>query len=109
MKLNSILLAGALVLTGSIGAGAQATNGVGIHFGAYDFYGPQTDKYFGSDQYRYEYNDEKNGYDTTTATNWFWRPMVKVSYWKEITPNVSLSGAISVASLEYPTGNPDST
>lgn len=108
MKLSKILLAGALVLTGSIGAMAQATNGIGIHFGAYDFYGPQTDKYFGSDQNRYTYNEETNSYDTSIKTHWFWRPMIKVSYWKEVTPNISLSGAISIASLEYPDGNPDS-
>ena len=112
MKLASFLIAGALLTMCSTAAVAQSNNtntGIGIHFGAYDFYGPQTDNYIRSKRYTYEYNESRGVYDTAFAhKKFFWRPMVKVSYWREIGDLFSVNASISLASLEYPESNSDS-
>src|SRR5687768_10183274 len=98
MKMRSYLFAVAFLLTGAA-ALAQTNTGIGIHFGGYDFYGPQSDEYFRAERNRYEYNDAKGAYDTTTENRILWRPMVKLSYWREVTKNFTLSGSLSFASL----------
>lgn len=109
MKIRSFLLAGALLTMGSDTTIAQTNTGIGIHFGAYDFYGPQTDKYFRDERFTYELNESTGGYDTArNHKKFFWRPMVKVSYWREIGKNFSVNASLSLASLEYPNGRPDS-
>ncbi len=82
-------------------------HGLGLHFGAYDFYGPQKNRYFLSDKYRFNYNDDKGQYDTTKYSGLYWRPMVKLSYWFVATRNFDVMTSLSLANLEYPTSNND--
>lgn len=105
MKIKLLL---PVLLLFALGASAQHNQGIGIHFGAYDFYGPQTDKYFLSDQYHYSYNDEKGGYDSSLRKKLYWKPMVKFSYWFQLNKHLDLSLALSLANLEYPNSRPDS-
>src|SRR4051812_19259794 len=88
----------------TMGTTVQAQqNGVGIHFGGYDFYGPQTNHHFTSDRYYYTYNTETQKYDTTIKKRLYWRPMVKVSYWYQLNRMMDINMHLSLASLEYPT------
>lgn len=82
--------------------------GFGIHFGGYDFYGPQTDKYFFNDQKKYDYNDKKGAYDTSTKSTIFWKPMVRITWWAQVNKHIDLSLGLSLANLEYPKSRPDS-
>jgi hypothetical protein len=64
-------------------------SGFGIHFGGYDFYGPQTGKYFRSEVYKRSYNVNKfgvenGGFDTTLTKNLKWTPLAKASMWWEV-------------------------
>ncbi len=87
---------------------AQKRQGVGLHFGAYDFYGPQSGDYLLGEQYRYSYSDTRDAYDTSIRNTLFWRPMVKLSYWWELNRWFDFSATLSLAQLEYPRANPDS-
>lgn len=93
----------------AIAAAAQAQNmrGLGIHFGAYDFYGPQTGGYLLNERYLYDYNETREAFDTSMGNRLYWRPMVKVTYWSEIGRNFSVNAGLSLANLEYPAGNDD--
>jgi outer membrane protein OmpA-like peptidoglycan-associated protein len=108
MKRNILYLS--LVISGLMLSGqAQGQqHGVGLHFGAYDFWGPQTGDYFMSDRRTSEYNDARRTYDTAHHNKLYWRPMVKASYWWRINSNFDVNAALSFASLEYPTSNNDS-
>ena len=98
-----------MIITGGTTAQAQASSGIGVHFGAYDFFGPQTDDYIRSKRFTYEYNEATGLYDTASShKKSYWRPMVKFSYWKELGSNFSVNTSLSLASLEYPDGRPDS-
>lgn len=106
MNMKRIVLLAVPLLLGTI---AQAQkSGIGIHFGAYDFYGPQTDNYFTSDRLIYNYNTEKKATDIDTHRRFFWKPMVKFSYWWQVNPHFDLSASLSLASLEYPMSRNDS-
>ena len=87
---------------------AQSASGIGIHFGAYDFYGPQTHEYFLADQNKYTYNDALGNYDTVTNRRLVWKPMVKFSYWREVSAHFTVNIGVSIASIEYPTSKSDS-
>lgn len=87
---------------------AQNRQGVGIHFGAYDFYGPQNDTYWLSNQNHYSYNDTKGVYDTTIRKSLKWNPMVRVTYWFQASKNFDISLGLSLASLDYPNDIHDS-
>lgn len=109
MKIRSLLLiAVSAFLINGPGASAQSSTGLGIHFGAYDFYGPQTKDYFTGDRYTYDYNSETNTYDTSLKKRVFWNPLVKFTFWKEINSHISVNLGLSFASLEYPEDRPDS-
>jgi outer membrane protein OmpA-like peptidoglycan-associated protein len=87
-------------------------SGFGIHFGGYDFYGPQTGKYFRSEVYKRSYNTNKfgienGGFDTVLTKNLKWNPLAKASMWWEVNDVVDLNMGLSVGSLEYPTDRPD--
>ncbi len=105
MKKHILMLALAIPAL-SIAAHAQH-HGVGLHFGAYDFYGPQTGDYITSDRFTYEYNDTRKGYDTAVHKKWYWKPMVKATYWWQINNNFDVNVALSLANLEYPLSNDD--
>ena len=87
-------------------------SGFSLHLGAYDFYGPQTGKYFRSEVYKRTYNTNKfgienGGFDTVLTKNYKWNPLAKASMWWEINDVVDLNMGLSFASLEYPTDRPD--
>ncbi|MEY4279592.1 MAG: hypothetical protein RL377_1596, partial [Bacteroidota bacterium] len=87
-------------------------SGFGIHFGGFDFYGPQTGKYFRSEVYKRSYNVNKfgienGGFDTTLTKNLKWSPLAKASMWWEVNDVIDLNMGLSVGSLEYPTDRPD--
>lgn len=104
---------GLLAVLGVSAATAQSSGdrkmrGLGLHFGAYDFYGPQVDNYFTNTKYRYSYNDARGDYDSTKYSGLLWRPMVKLSYWFAATRNFDVMTSLSLANLEYPTSSNDS-
>ncbi len=102
----------AIVATATASAqdnGPQGRHGLGIHFGAYDFYGPQKDNYLFNDKYRYSYNETTNNYDSNKHNGLFWRPMVKLSYWFSPTRNFDVVTSLSLANLQYPTSTNDTT
>lgn len=105
MKKFSLLLI--IVLVYSHIANAQNRHGIGLHFGAYDFYGPQAGDYLFSEQYQYTYNEQNDVYDTSTANRLLWRPMVKFTYWYELNRWFDLNAVVSLAQLEYPQDDPD--
>lgn len=113
MKNKFLSLILAVVCIGNVASGQENLasgnkHGIGLHFGAYDFYGPQTDHYFTSDRYTYTYNESTRGYDSSRKSRLFWRPMVKVTWWAQISKHVDINVGLSLASLEYPIGRPDS-
>lgn len=81
--------------------------GIGLHFGAYDFYGPQTHDYVRSDRFTYEYNEGRKLYDTAQHKKFYWKPMVKVTYWWQASRNFDINLGLSFANLEYPRSNDD--
>ncbi len=88
---------------------AQAQkHGIGLHFGAYDFYGPQTGDYFFNKQNKYGYNAETGISDTSQVSALFWNPMIRGSYWIQLSKHFDLSFAVSLSNLEYPGDKPDS-
>jgi outer membrane protein OmpA-like peptidoglycan-associated protein len=95
-------------MVGSEDSNAQSNTGLGIHLGAYDFYGPQTKDYFTSDRRDYNYNTESNTYDTTVKKRFMWNPLVKFTYWRELNRHIGINFGLSLASLEYPEDKPDS-
>jgi outer membrane protein OmpA-like peptidoglycan-associated protein len=101
-------IAGLALAICSINYSAHAQNhGIGLHFGAYDFYGPQTGDYITSERLTYEYNDKRKLYDTAHHNKMYWKPMVKVSYWYQINSSFDVNLGLSFASLEYPKNSDD--
>jgi len=98
------LLFTAAILCNTVWAQKQ---GIGLHFGGYDFYGPQTNKYFFADQNHYK-TDIDGATDTSLKKALYWKPLVKISYWFELNKHIDLSASLSLANLEYPNSNPDS-
>ena len=104
MKLKFLLPA--LLLSTSALAQQQ---GVGIHFGGYDFYGPQTSgNYFFADQYKYKYNNATQQFDTSIGKHLYWKPLVKFSYWFQLNKYIDFNLGLSLASIEYPNSEHDS-
>lgn len=79
---------------------AQTKHGIGIHFGAFDFYGPQTAKYFV--QNRTLNNDDGQ------KKVLYWDPAIRVSYWHELHRMLDLSIAGTISQLHYPASSKDS-
>ncbi|MEZ5046181.1 MAG: OmpA family protein [Chitinophagaceae bacterium] len=79
---------------------AQNQHGIGVHFAAYDFFGPQGGTYL------------YNNYDLNTISSknktFFYDPAVKVSYWKKINRFFDFSTALHISSLYYPNAKNDS-
>lgn len=96
-----------IVLLGLSGSAEAQRQGLGLHFGAYDFYGPQTKQYLTSDKYFYKFNEEGKN-DTSVKKGLFWKPMVKMSYWREMNRHLDFSTSLSLANLEYPKSDKDS-
>lgn len=83
-------------------------HGLGIHFGAYDFYGPQTGSYFFTQKNYINYASDNGKNDTTTQSKLLWHPMIRVTYWWQISSHFDFNIGLSLANLQYPTANPDS-
>lgn len=96
-----------LLLLNAQPAQAQNKQGFGIHFSMYDFYGPQTDKYFFADKAKYTYNESEGIYDTSLQKRLYWTPSVKFTYWNALNKHLDLSLGLSLASIDYPDANPD--
>lgn len=107
MHIRRIFTIASLVLCATSSM-AQNRYGIGVHFGGYDFYGPQTKKYFFTDRYKYTYNEESRSYDSSTQKRILWKPVVSFSGWAQINKHIDLSGKISFANLQYPGSRPDS-
>lgn len=81
-------------------ATAQLKNGVGVHFGGYDFYGPQTGSYL------LQNTDTKIEGQKNRIV--LWDPSVKLSYWHSFNRFFDLSLGIQVASPQIPNSKKDS-
>lgn len=104
-----LCIAGLLAPTMSQG---QIRHGIGLHFGAYDFYGPQTDDYFLNKRLKIKYNENKDtigvaGIDSTYRNVLHWRPMGRVSYWFEAGRHFDATMSLSLGFLDQPTSDYD--
>ena len=106
IALTAVFAAATAMAQNTEGGGGR--HGIGIHFGAYDFYGPQKDNYLFNTKYTYSYNEGTNHYDSSKRNGLFWRPMVKLSYWFSPTSNFDIVTSLSLANLQYPTSSSDS-
>ena len=109
-KIFSTLLAGVFALTGT-GQNANAqtdyNSGIGIHFGANDFYGPQTNNYWRSDVRSTAYNATNARYDTSTKNKFLWTPLVRLTFWRHAGPHFDVNIAVSLGNVDYPTNSND--
>lgn len=104
-----LLITGVLAfgLLSPLATHAQKKQGAGIHFGAYDFYGPQTNDYLFSKKKQYSYRDDGSLKDTTEVNALLWRPMVKFSFWWSVNKNIDLNMGLGLGNLQYPTSDND--
>ncbi|XZF13253.1 OmpA family protein [Chitinophagaceae bacterium MMS25-I14] len=99
-------VSGLFLLSGN--AYAQGTQGIGIHFGANDFYGPQTDKYFTDKVTQIGYNPDTDTNDTSTKNKFRWHPMVRFTYWARLNKHLDVNLGLSLGNVDYPDDKPDS-
>lgn len=91
----------ALCLILSLNANSQEyKNGIGIHMGAFDFYGPQTGKY--------GLHSQTNLVSQKNERVLLWDPAVQVSYWHAINKNLDIKLGVQVANIQYPNSSKDS-
>ena len=83
-------------------------HGVGVHFGAYDFYGPQTGSYFTTQKKYVTYASDNGKNDTSLKSVMMWNPLVRVTYWWQLSKMFDLNIAVSLSDLQYPGKKPDS-
>jgi outer membrane protein OmpA-like peptidoglycan-associated protein len=105
-----LCLLGTLPLTST----AQNRRGIGISFGAYDFYGPQTNHYLFNDKMRLSYDEQKDGPDMPGIDSGYhkallWQPMGKISYWQEFGPHFDGTISLSLGFVDQPKSNDDSS
>ncbi len=97
---------------------AQNRHGISISFGAYDFYGPQTGRYFLNDKLHLKYTEDKNGTATPTTPGTpgidtvyhralLWRPVGTFGYWLEAGSHFDLNFSLTMGFMDQPTGNDD--
>lgn len=79
---------------------AQERHGIGVHFGGYDYFGPQTGTYF-MDSRTLNNGDKKN--------QLYWDPAIRVSYWNRVHRLIELSAALSLSQIQYPGSSKDSS
>lgn len=82
-------------------------DGIGIHFGANDFYGPQTGKYLTDNKYTVVNNLETGLMDTSSKNTFRYHPMVRVTYWKSFGKHFDLNLGISAGNVDYPEASKD--
>ncbi len=103
MKKRTLLFIAALV---SACTSFAQNQGIGIHFGTYDFYGPQTDNYFLVDKNRVRFEDDSAR--TTSHKTLLWTPLVKLTYWRQLNKHIDVSAALSLSNIQYPVSDKDS-
>ncbi|MEO6833701.1 MAG: OmpA family protein [Chitinophagaceae bacterium] len=82
-------------------------SGIGIHFGANDFYGPQTGKYFTDTKYTLTNNIETNVIDTSSKKTFRYHPFVRVTYWHSIGKHFDVNLGLSAGNVDYPSASKD--
>ncbi len=89
--------------------------GLGVHFGGYDFLGPQNGDYFFTKQTQI-INDKDNApagqlpqlvNDTVKKNKLFWNPLIKVTYWFQLNKWFDINLGLSLADLQYPASSKD--
>lgn len=102
------LLIGVIII---IFAGCYTSNaqksGIGIHFGGNDFYGPQTGKYFRDKVYNISKNIETNLSDTIVKEQFRWHPLVRFSYWRQLSRHIDVSANLNLGNADYPATDND--
>jgi len=104
-----LIVAFLLVICASPSVVAQKRQGIGISFGANDFYGPQTGKYFTDKVTTESYNQDSARYDTTSKKKFRWAPLVRVTYWYEINKFFDFNLGLAIGNTDYPASDKDST
>ena len=84
------------------------TQGIGVHIGAYDFYGPETHKYFTDKKYNVTQNVETMAQDTTSKNTFRWNPLVRFTYWYKLNKVIDFNFGLSLGNVDYPTSSKDS-
>jgi len=84
-------------------------SGIGIHFGANDFYGPQTGKYFTDNKYTVTNNLETGNMDTSSKKTFRWHPLIRVTYWHSIGKHMDVNLGLSLGNVDYPNADKDSS
>jgi outer membrane protein OmpA-like peptidoglycan-associated protein len=85
------------------------THGIGISFGANDFYGPQTGQYFGDNVTSINYNILTQKNDTSVSNKLRWEPMVRITYWWKLKKNWDFNIGLNLGNATYPASINDST
>src|SRR6185437_14712521 len=88
--------------------GLAQLQGIGGHFGAYDFYGPQTGTYFFAGQQKIIFGADNAPNDTTKKNGLLWKPLVRVTYWFQLNRWFDINLGLSLADLQYPASKKDS-
>ncbi|MEI8278612.1 MAG: OmpA family protein [Bacteroidota bacterium] len=87
---------------------ANAQNdGIGIHFGAYDFYGKQSCNYFFVQRDRINYKSDNTKNDTTTRYALLWNTLVGASYWHRFDRHWDIKLGMTLSNLIYPNSSND--
>jgi len=89
-------------------ANAQHKQGIGLSFGANDFYGPQAGKYFTDDVTSINYNVFTQKNDTSIKTKFRWDPLIRLTWWYEISRHLDFNLGLSLGNVTYPAGKNDS-
>ncbi len=88
---------------------AQHIQGIGLSFGANDFYGPQTGKYFGDNVTNITFNAIEGKNDTNISKKFRWDPLVRFTCWYKLNRHFDFNLGISLGNAIYPTGSNDTT
>lgn len=89
--------------------------GIGVHFGGYDFLGPQNGDYFFTRQ-TYIVNGVDRApagtqpqlvNDTIKKNKLFWSPLIRVTYWWQLNKWFDINLGLSLADLQYPASSKD--
>lgn len=80
---------------------AQLQHGVGVHFGGFDFLGPQEGTYL--------FNKSEVKVAGQKKKLLFWDPAVKVSYWNHVYKFIDASFSLQLGNLQYPNSDNDTS
>ncbi len=106
--MNKRIILSLCFLATTAAAFAQKRDGIGISFGANDFYGPQTGKYLTDDVYTVSQNLETGLQDTSVKHTFRWHPLVRFSYWRSFGSHFDGNLSLSLGNVDYPGSAKDS-